>query len=324
MSRDVVVLPERSRILANTVPPMVSGAGPAAEFAYEEFIFGAISNSHTKEAYGRAVREFLKFTEFQYGCTLATISPRMVREYISGCNGGIAKRKQHLSALRHFFDICVTRHAVPLNPALSVRGDRYSQVEGKTPDIGKADCRKLLASIDTSTLIGKRDVAIISVLIYTAARVGAVAALTCDDFYHAGNQWMLHFVEKGGKSREIPVRHDLQLILSDYVTTGGLDTAARNAPLFSSICRAEGVLSGRSLTRIDIARILKRRLRKAELSSRLSAHSFRVTTITDLLEQDIPLEDVQQLAGHCDPRTTRLYDRRRRTITRNIVERISV
>ena len=52
-------------------------------------------------------------------------------------------------------------------------------------------------------------------------------------------------------------------------------------------------------------------------------HSFRVTTITDLLTQGVALEDVQRLAGHADPRTTRLYDRLDRKITRNIVERIS-
>jgi hypothetical protein len=49
-----------------------------------------------------------------------------------------------------------------------------------------------------------------------------------------------------------------------------------------------------------------------------------VTTITDLLEQNVPREDVQHLAGHADPRTTGLYDRRKRKISRNIVERISV
>ncbi|MBA3316096.1 MAG: tyrosine-type recombinase/integrase, partial [Planctomycetaceae bacterium] len=66
------------------------------------------------------------------------------------------------------------------------------------------------------------------------------------------------------------------------------------------------------------------RMRNAGLSDRFSPHSFRVTAITDLLEQGVPLEDVQQLAGHADPRTTRLYDRRHRKVSRNIVERISV
>ena len=103
----------------------------------------------------------------------------------------------------------MTRHAILLNPALSVRGERYQVVEGKTPEITVAQARKLLASIKTTTVVGLRDRAIIAILIYTAARAGAVAALRRGNFYHAGEQWMLHFEEKGGKSREIPVRHDL-------------------------------------------------------------------------------------------------------------------
>jgi len=46
--------------------------------------------------------------------------------------------------------------------------------------------------------------------------------------------------------------------------------------------------------------------------------------VTDLLNQNVPLEDVQYLAGRSSPTTTRVYDRRRRKITRNIVERISI
>ena len=78
------------------------------------------------------------------------------------------------------------------------------------------------------------------------------------------------------------------------------------------------------MTGIDICRMMKRRLKDAGLSGEFSPHSFRVATVTDLLEQNVPLEDVQYLAGHSDPRTTRIYDRRRRKVTRNIVERISI
>lgn len=62
----------------------------------------------------------------------------------------------------------------------------------------------------------------------------------------------------------------------------------------------------------------------ASLPARLSPHSFRVAINTDLLDHGVPLEDVQHLAGHADPRTTRLYDCRQRKVTRNIVERISI
>jgi len=70
--------------------------------------------------------------------------------------------------------------------------------------------------------------------------------------------------------------------------------------------------------------MIKRRLKDAGLPQHLSPHSFRVATVTDLLTQGISLEDVQYLAGHADPRTTRLYDRRQKQVTRNTVERISI
>jgi integrase/recombinase XerD len=60
------------------------------------------------------------------------------------------------------------------------------------------------------------------------------------------------------------------------------------------------------------------------LPTRLSPHSFRVAAVTDLLKQGVALEDIQYLTGRADPKTTRLYDRRQRQVTRNIVERISI
>ena len=67
-----------------------------------------------------------------------------------------------------------------------------------------------------------------------------------------------------------------------------------------------------------------RQLADAGLPALYSPHSFRVAVVTDLLNQDVPLEDVQYLAGHANSKTTQIYDRRRRQVTRSIVERISI
>jgi integrase/recombinase XerD len=69
---------------------------------------------------------------------------------------------------------------------------------------------------------------------------------------------------------------------------------------------------------------VKRRLKAAGQPKRLSPHSFRVSAITDLLTQGVPLKDVQRLVGNGEPRTTFLYNQRQKRVTRNIVERISV
>ncbi|MCX6638443.1 MAG: tyrosine-type recombinase/integrase [Acidobacteria bacterium] len=283
-------------------------------------------NEHTRAAYLIAVKRFLAWAEAR-GLELVRIAPKDVGQYLDGLrkeNTSLATRKQHLAALRHFFDGLVNRHAILLNPALSVRGERYEVVEGKTPEITVQHARKLLLSLKTSNVVGLRDRAIVAILIYTASRGGAVATLKRGSFYHAGDQWMLHFEEKGGKSREIPVRHDLEQMIFEYLDAAGLRNAPKDSPLFRTAYLKTGRLTKNDMYVVDICRMVKRQLKDAGLPSRLSPHSFRVTTITDLLEQGVPLEDVQRLAGHADPRTTRLYDRRDKKITRNIVERISI
>ena len=74
----------------------------------------------------------------------------------------------------------------------------------------------------------------------------------------------------------------------------------------------------------DVRCMVKRRLKAAGLPGNLPCDTFRARTITGVLESGVNPDDVQDLAGHADPRTTRLYDRRKREVTRNIVERISI
>src|SRR5918911_9888 len=134
------------------LPDIVGRAGSAAVFAAEEFFFGRIRNEHTRAAYLRSVRQFLTWCDGR-GLELVRITPKDVGQYLHLLRKrklSVATRKQQLAALRHFFDDLVTRHAMILNPALSVRGDRYEAVEGKTPEITVAGARKLLTSVDTS------------------------------------------------------------------------------------------------------------------------------------------------------------------------------
>ncbi|MDQ3332429.1 MAG: site-specific integrase, partial [Planctomycetota bacterium] len=280
-------------------------------------------NPLTRSAYQYAVGRFFDWCE-RRGVGLRQITPKLVGQYFDEHRGAPATKKLHLAAIRALFDELVVRHAVILNPAASVKGERLEVVEGKTPHIAVQEARKLLASIETRTVVGLRDRAIVATMIYTACRRGAVAKLRRADFYDSGDQWFYRFAEKGGKSREIPVRHDLQQFVREYIERAGLDGIAKDAALFRTAVRREKRLTTNGMTGNDIGRMVKRRMRNAGLSDRFSPHSFRVTAITDLLEQGVPLEDVQQLAGHADPRTTRLYDRRHRKVSRNIVERISV
>lgn len=307
----------------NQLPAGVAALGDAGRFCWEEFFEGQLRNAHTRAAYRHALRRFLTWLEDR-GIPLTKVEPGQVGAYFNQHPGSIPTRKLHLAALRSFFDLCVNRHVLILNPAATVRGERYSVVEGKTPEISKEQARKLVASIDGERPVQMRDRAIIETLIYTAARAGAIARLRLKDFVWDGAQFTLRFAEKGGKSRSIPVRHNLQLTLLRYLESFDWQSQPKDAPLFRSVAGRTGDLTAMALRGIDITRMIHRRLADAGLPVNLSAHSFRVATVTDLLTQGVPLEDIQQLAGHADPRTTRLYDRRNRQVTRNMVERISI
>lgn len=314
-----------------SLPAIIYQAGNASRNAWDDF-FGTIQNRYTRAAYEHSVRKFLAW--LPQDLAPEQIRPAMVGRYLVNHPGSIPTRKLHLAAIRAFFDLLVERHIVLINPAASVRGPRHEAVEGKTPEIGVQPAKQLLASIpiERSTKewitvplpVGLRDKAIIATLIYTAARAGAVARLRLKDFRCNDGDWTLRFTEKRGKVRDIPVRHDLKGFILAYLMLIPDWQSCGDEPMFRTAIGKTNVLTTNAMSNIDVCRMLKRRLRLANLPLHLSPHSLRTTTITDLLSQGVPLEAVQYLVGHSDSRTTQLYDRRQKQVTRNIVERISI
>lgn len=179
MSKEIVLVtaqPLAPAQDAHLPPDIVVDAGGGARYAWDEF-FSGIESPNTLRAYRKAVTRLLLWCEDQ-GLELKTILPGHVSAYMKQIrkeNGkplSKASRKLHLSAIRNFFDACVTRHAVLINPALSVKGPRLKIREGKTPPLLPKQARKLVKALDISTVVGLRDRAAIGILIYTCARVG--------------------------------------------------------------------------------------------------------------------------------------------------------
>ncbi|MCA9047668.1 MAG: tyrosine-type recombinase/integrase [Planctomycetaceae bacterium] len=300
---------------------VIQNSGASAGFAVDEFVHADVRNAHTRRAYRQAVNRFLGFVQPDVQ-TLAMITPAHVGRYFDQLTVSATTKKLHLSALRHFFDRMVNRHVMVLNPALSVRGERTSATEGKTIEMPPVEVRQLLNSIDVSHLVGLRDRLTIGLLAFTAARVGAIARLKIADVVMGQSSAVLQLQEKRGKRRSIPIRYELVEFINAYLIA--LQYRDPNDPLLRSAAGRTRQLTDSAMTAADVRCMLKRRLKDAELPTHYSPHSLRVMAVTDLLNQGVSLESVQFLAGHSDPRTTRLYDRRQQKVTRNLVERISV
>ena len=130
------------------------------------------------------------------------------------------------------FDFLVVRQVVPWNPASSVRGPKYVVKRGKTPVLTAEQARQLLDSIDLSTVAGLRDRAILGVMVYSFARVGAVVGMNVDDYYQNGRRPRLQLHEKGGKFHEVPAHHNAEAYLDAYIEAAGV-AGEKKTPLFT-------------------------------------------------------------------------------------------
>ena len=221
------------------------------------------------------------------------------------------------------FDWLVIGQVVPHNPAASVRGPKHAVKKGKTPVLSAAEARKLLDSIDTSHIVGLRDRALIALMVYSFARVSAVAGMRVEDYYQNGKRWWVRLHEKGGKFHEVPVHHLGEEYLDAYLVRSGIKEEPKS-PLFRSAFGKTRQLTEKRMHRMDVLRMIRRRSNEAGMGSKTSCHTFRATGITAYLENGGTIEKAQAIAAHESPRTTTLYDRTNDQITLDEVERIRI
>jgi len=310
--------------LALTVPDIVAATGDEAVRRFSEFLATASRSINTRMAYARAVRLFLDWCEAHGFQSLEQIEPRVVATYVDQHSGSTPTVKQHLAAIRTFFDWLASGRVIAANPALSVRGPRYVVTGWKTRALTPQQVRTLLDSIDSESIVGRRDRALIATMVYTFARVSAVVALRIHDYYRHGDCWWVRLRGWGGQPHILPVHRHAVDCLEAYIEAAGLRSAAPAAPLFRSLDR-RGYLTESRLTRTDVLRMVKRRGRALGPRSRISCRMLRATGITIYLRNGGSLQNAQAMAAHASPKTTRLYLRDQAPASyRDEIERIDI
>ena len=253
---------------------------------------------------------------------LAAVSPLHVAAYIRTHPGSAPTVKQHLAAIRMLGDWLVVSQVIQVNPAAAVRGAEARRHDGRDAGALAGRGPPVLEAIDTGTLAGLRDRALVSVMFYSVARVSAVIGMRRQDYFRQERQGWLRLHEKGGTRHDVPAHHRAAAALDDYLALAGLDAAT--AALFQSVDPAGRRLTGRALSRRLVLAMIKRRAAAADLPPSTCCHTFRATGITASLSNGGTLEHAQQIAGHASPKTTKLYDRTADTTTVDEIERIVI
>lgn len=212
-----------------------------------------------------------------------------------------------------------------MNPASSVRGPKHVVKKGKTPVLTPDEAREILDAIDIDTVIGLRDRALIGLMTYSFARVGAAIKMRVEDYYVQGRRGWVQLREKGSKVHQVPCHHRLDEFLEQYIRKAGLQDAPKGYLFRSAVSKRGQALTDQPLSQQDVHAMTGRRASAAGIrTAKIGCHALRATGITAYMKNKGKLEIAQQIANHESPRTTKLYDRSSDEISLDEVERIAI
>ncbi len=307
------------------VPAVIAAVGERASYRFFEFFTANIRNPHTRRAYARAAVEFFDWLEARGVTHITAVESVHVAAYIEQLQKARFARtaKLRLAALRHLFDWLVIGQIMPVNPAAAVRGPRHIVRRGKTPVLDPQEARQLIDAIDATTVIGLRDRALIGLMVYSFARIGAAIGMRVEDVYPQNRRLWVRLHEKGGKQHAMPCHHNLEAYLHEYIDGAGLASEPK-ALLFQTYSCATGQLTGNPLPQANAYAMIQRRAKSGGITTRVGNHTFRATGVTAYLKNGGTLEKAAQMANHASTRTTQLYDRRAEEVTLDEVERVLI
>ena len=295
-------------------PGQLAALDQLASIPEEEIWLATQKSARTRRAYRLDVAHFMR--------TLGITSPdqlrqvdhraviaweRIMREQ-QGAAPSTARRR--LSALSSLFKHLVRHSIATRNPVVDVTRPAINRDEGTTAAFSKGQARLMLDAPPADTLAGLRDRAILSIGLQVGLRRAEIAALKVDDLHQNRGFDALRVVRKGGRREALAINPQTAQRLRAYLAFAG-HGAEYAAPLFRPLRgNAKAYDPAGQLDPDAIDRMVRKYAAGIGLARGYSAHSMRATFITTALENGAQLEDVQKAAGHRDPSTTKLYDRR--------------
>lgn len=210
----------------------------------------------------------------------------------------------YLIAVKLFFQWTESEKLYP-NIADRVKNTAVDMYHKKDPLTSK-QAGRVLSSLNTGTLAGLRDYAIIALMLTTGLRTNSIILADIADIKPLGDMTVLYYQGKGHEEKAdfVKLSEPVLTAIRRYIAARAAEPAP-NEPLFASIAHRNG---GERMTTRSISRIVKNALRAAGLESeRLTAHSLRHTAATLAMKNGASLQEVQQLLGHKNISITMVY-----------------
>lgn len=274
------------------------------EAAFDRYVQFIDASPKTISTYTRNTRQLLKYLG-DNGITQPRREDILAyREYLTATGHKPSTVQAYMTAARLFFVWLEQEGIYPNNPAEHIKGAKLDKAH-KKDYMTSRQLKAMLSKVERDTLQGKRDYAILVLMITCGLRTIEVSRADIGDMRTLGNDTVLYLQGKGHVEKTDFAKLDghVEEAIRDYLTARG--ATDRTAPLFASTSHNS---SGNRLSTRSISGIVKDRMQAAGFNSeRLTAHSLRHSAVTLALMAGKPLEEVQQFARHSNMQTTLIY-----------------
>jgi site-specific recombinase XerD len=286
-----------------------------AEVPAEVEWFANIDNPRTRRAYHIDLRDFMQFVGIHQPTEFRIVTRAHViawRKHLEGRQLSGATIRRKLAALSSLFEYLCDHNAVTHNPVKGVKRPKVDSYEGKTPALGDHQARQLLSVPDPETRKGKRDRAILSMLLYHGLRREELTTLLVKDITPRRGVLHVRVHGKGGKTRYIPLHPGTAELLTDYLEACGHGNDVAT-PLFRPVRNNRTKKLDEAMTTEGVYKLVRSYARRIGIGEKdgIGVHALRATAATNALDHEADIAKVQEWLGHANIATTRLYDRRK-------------
>lgn len=272
----------------------------------EQFIEYYISSldikPKSKETYKKGIKNF---TAWLNTCGIASPTRADILDYKAALLQKYAACtvSSYLTAVKSFYTFLEGEKWYP-NMAAGVKGAKHQKGFWKDALTAK-QTKKILGSVDTATIEGKRNYALVNLLVRTGLRTVEAERANVEDIRSEAGEALLYIQGKGRDSKDafVILTENTLRPVQEYLNERG--KASETAPLFASISDRN---HGGRLTVHSISRVVKQTLRASgHDTNRLTAHSMRHTAITLALLGGATVQEAQALARHQNINSTLIY-----------------
>lgn len=272
------------------------------DLVVDDFKRNLDATKETKETYIKGVRAFIKWCNKNDISEVTHATLIQFKEDLISQNKKASTISMYMTALKKLYKYLETKGIK--NIASDLKGAKQKRNYSKDP-LTIDQAKDLLNSIDRTTNEGKRNYALIHLLLTTGLRTIEIERANIEDIRNVANNSVLYVMGKGRESKDeyVKLTYETLKAINEYLLTRDIKTDKE--PLFTSLSDRS---NGQRLKTRSIRDIIKKAFKNIGINSdKITTHSLRHTAITLTLIGGSTIQEAQQLARHSNINTTMIY-----------------